>query len=90
MRSKIFNFHNQKKPFVLFSLASANKIQMHNWHLPTEDLCLRVMVATLKFSNISQNPAEQANTARKKDMISKHISNPEEVLECLKPCLVLV
>lgn len=63
---------------------------MCNWHLPTEESLFRVMVATLKFSNISQNPAEQANIARKKDMISEHIRTPEQVLECLKPCLFLI
>lgn len=90
MRSNIFHFHEQKKPFSLFSLASANQIRTCNFYLSTEESLFRAMVAMLKFSKFSQNCAEQVNLviARKKDNIYKHIRRPAEGFVCINPCLL--
>lgn len=73
MRSNILNFLEQKKLFILFSLASANQILMCNLSLPTEESLFKVIVAILKFSKFSENCAEQVNIiiARKKENIYK-------------------
>lgn len=88
MRSNIFNFLEQKKPFILFSVASANQIWTCNLYLPTEESLFRAMVAMLKFSKFSQNSAEQINIARKKDNIYKHIRRPGEGFVYIKTCLL--
>lgn len=90
MRSNIFNFLEQKKLFILFSLASANQIWMCNLSLPTEESLFKVIVAMLKFSKFSQNCAEQVNIiiARKKENIYKHIRRPGKGTACIKPCLL--
>lgn len=71
MRSNILNFLEQKKPFILFSLASASQIRTCNLYLPTEESLFRAMVAMLKFSKFSENSAEQINVviASQKDNI---------------------
>lgn len=82
---------SKKKPLIVFSLASANKIQTCKLYLPTEDSWFVAMVVMLKFIKFSQNSAEQVNIiiARKKDKIYKYIRRSRERFIRIKRCLLL-
>lgn len=88
MRSIILNFMSKKS---LYFPLLAIQIQACKLYLPTEDSWFIAMVAMLKFSKFSQNSAEQVNiiTARKRDIIYKHIRSSGEGFICIKHCLLL-